>query len=199
MLVEHLGRSPRIHDSAWIAPSATVSGDVEIGPDTRVSFGAVLTAEGGPVRVGSQCVIMENAVLRGTPRHPLTIGNHVLVGPNAYLSGCSVGDEAFIATGAAVFNAASIGAKAEVRINGVVHLRTTLPDEGVVPIGWVAVGDPLSILPAGSSDDIWDKLRPLNFPKEVFGVDRSSEMMIEITSRYTDSLGKHKDDRIIED
>jgi carbonic anhydrase/acetyltransferase-like protein (isoleucine patch superfamily) len=199
MLVEHLGKSPRIHESAWVAPSATVAGDVEVGPDTRVLFGAVLTAEGGPIRIGSQSVIMENAVLRGAPRHPLTVGNHVLIGPHAYLSGCSVADEAFVATGAAVFNGASIGAKAEVRINGIVHVGTSLPDGTVVPIGWVAVGDPASILPASSAEEIWEKLRPLNFPKEVFGVDRSEEMMVDIMSRYSRSLSRHKDDRIIED
>lgn len=198
MLVEHLGRSPRIHPSAWVAPSATVSGDVEIGPETRVLFGAVLTSEGGPVTVGSRCVIMENAVLRATPKHPLTIGDHVLVGPNAHLSGCQVEDQAFIATGAAVFNGARIGRGAEVRINGTVHVLTALPDESVVPIGWVAVGDPPAILPPSDNDQIWERLRPLNFPKEVFGVERSPQMMVEIMDRYTNSLSTHDQDKPVE-
>jgi len=54
--------------------------------------GAVLTAEGGPIEVGPRCVIMENAVLRGTKRHPLRLGADVLVGPRAYLTGCAVED-----------------------------------------------------------------------------------------------------------
>ncbi len=135
MLIEHAGKCPRIHQSAWVAPTATISGDIEIGPETRVLFGAVLTAEGGPIRVGSRCVIMENAVLRGTPKHPLSIGGRVLVGPRAYLSGCTVGDEAFLATGTTIFNGARIGRRTEVRINGTVHLKTILPDEALVPIG----------------------------------------------------------------
>ncbi len=198
MLVEHDGKSPRIHESAWVAPNAVVSGDVEIGSDTRVLFGAVLTADGGAVRVGSRCVIMENAVLRGTRKHPLVIGHRVLVGPRSYLSGCEVGDEAFLATGSTVFNGARIGRRAEVRVNGTVHLKTVLPDEALVPIGWVAVGDPASIVPPDRHDEIWAIQEPLDFPQEIFGVERSSDMMTEIMARYTRSLASHAEDRIID-
>lgn len=198
MLIEHAGKSPRIHESAWVAPTATISGDVEIGSESRVLFGAVLTADGGPIRVGSRCVIMENAVLRGTGRFPLTIGDRVLIGPRAYLSGCTVDDEAFLATGTAIFNGARIGHRAEVRVNGIVHLNTVLPDEALVPIGWVAVGNPASILPADRHDDIWAIQEPLDFPFEVFGVDRSPDMMTEIMNRYSRSLGRHAGDRFIE-
>lgn len=127
MLIKHAGRSPRIHESAWVAPGAIVSGDVEIGPESRVLFGAVITADGGPVRVGSQCVIMENAVLRGTRKHPLSIGNRLLVGLRAYLSGCTVNDETVLATGSTVFNGAVLGQRTEVQVNGTVHLKTVLP------------------------------------------------------------------------
>ena len=154
MLIEHAGVSPRIHPSAWVAPNATVAGAVEIGPESRVLFGAVLTADGCPVWVGFQCVVMENAVIRGTPKHPLRIGDRVLAGPSAYLSGCTIDDEAFLATGSAVFDGAHIGYRAEVRVNGTEHLRTVLPDEAVVPIGWVAVGDPAEVLPPDRHDEI---------------------------------------------
>jgi carbonic anhydrase/acetyltransferase-like protein (isoleucine patch superfamily) len=198
MLIEHAGKSPRIHESAWVAPNATISGDVEIGPESRVLFGAVITADGGPIRVGSRCVIMENAVLRGTGRSPLAIGNRVLIGPRAYLSGCTVDDEAFLAAGTAIFNGARIGHRAEVRVNGTVHLNTVIPDGVLVPIGWVAVGNPASILPPDRHDDIWAIQEPLDFPSEVFGVDRSPEMMTEIMDRYSRSLGRHATDRIID-
>jgi carbonic anhydrase/acetyltransferase-like protein (isoleucine patch superfamily) len=133
MLVEHRGKCPDIHESAYVAPNAVVCGDVTIGENSRILFGAVLVAEGGPVVVGSHCIIMENAVIRGTPRHPTRLGDHVLVGPRAYLTGCIVEDCAFLATGATVFNGARIGPRAEVRINGLVHLRTVLPADAVVP------------------------------------------------------------------
>lgn len=198
MLIEHSGQSPRIHSSAWVAPSATIAGDVEVGPQSRVLFGAVLTADGGPVRLGSNCVVMENAVLRGTRKRPLRIGDRVLVGPRAYLSGCRVEDEAFLATGSTVFNGAHIGRRAEVRVNGTVHINSHLADEAVVPISWVAVGNPAEILGPDRHDEIWSIQEPLDFPGEVFGVDRSPDMMTEIMVKYTAGLGSHSEDRIIE-
>ena len=77
MLLEHQGKRPHIHETAYIAPTATVCGDVTIGAESRVLFGAVLVAEGGSVIIGGHCIIMEQAVLRGTARHivPLKLTN----------------------------------------------------------------------------------------------------------------------------
>lgn len=201
MLMEHLGESPKVHESAYIAPNATLCGDVTVGENCRVLFGAVLTAEGGPIELGSDTIIMENAVVRATARHPVRIGSHVLVGPGAYCSGCTVDDFAFLATGATVFNGARIGRGAEVRIHGVVHLRTHLEEGAVVPIGWVAVGKPVEILPPKDHDRIWGIQKPLDFPKEVFGQNRGpmDEMMRKLTTRYSRALGAHRDDRVLEE
>jgi carbonic anhydrase/acetyltransferase-like protein (isoleucine patch superfamily) len=200
MLLEHLGKSPKIHESAYIAPNATVCGDVTLGENCRVLFGAVLTAEGGPIDLGHDTIVMENAVVRATSRHPVRVGNHVLVGPGAYLSGCIVEDHAFIATGATIFNGARIGREAEVRIHGVVHLRTKLEPGTVVPIGWVAVGRPVEILPPKDHDRIWGIQKPLDFPKEVFGQDRGpmEKMMTDLTTRYARALGAHAEDRVLD-
>ncbi len=101
-------------------------------------FGAQVIAEGGAISIGRECIVMENAVLRSTARHSLAIGNNCLVGPNSHVVGCSVEDEVFIATGAAVFHAARLGKGSEVRINAVVHLNTHVAPGETVPIGWVA-------------------------------------------------------------
>ncbi len=201
MLIEHRGKRPRVHESAYIAPNATLSGDVVVGPDCRVMFGAVLTAEGGPVEIGAQCIIMENAVIRGTPKHPTRLGDHVLVGPRAYLTGCTIADDVFLATGATVFNGTESGARAEVRINGTVHLMSRLPPDTTVPIGWVAVGDPAEIRPANEHEEIWAVQEKLDFPGTVFGLARPApgeSLMPELTRRYARALARHKDDRIIE-
>jgi carbonic anhydrase/acetyltransferase-like protein (isoleucine patch superfamily) len=200
MLIEHLGRRPTIDPTARIAPTAVLCGDVRLGPDTSVGFGAVLTAESGPIVVGRQCVIMENAVIRGTKRHPASVGDHVLVGPGAYLSGCAIHECAFLATSSRVFNGATVGARAEVRINATVHLLTNLPEDATVPIGWVAVGDPAQILPPEAHDEIWAIQEPLNFPKAVFGVDRpgpGETRMPEVMARYCRALSRHRDDRVL--
>ena len=201
MLIEHQGKRPQIDKSAYVAPNAVVCGDVVIGENSRVLFGAVLVAEGGPVVIGSQCVVMENAVIRGTARHPARLGDHVLVGPRAYLTGCTVEDDVFLATGSTVFNGAKLGQGTEVRINGIVHLKTVMPADTVVPIGWIAVGDPAEILPPNDHDRIWALQEPLNFPRTVFGLERApagETIMPELTRRYTKALGKHQGDGMLE-
>jgi carbonic anhydrase/acetyltransferase-like protein (isoleucine patch superfamily) len=201
MRIEHRGHAPVIDPSAYVAPSAVVSGAVRLGAHVRVLHGAVLTAEGGPVELGAHCIVMEQAVLRGTARHPVRMGHHVLVGPRAYLSGCTVGDYAFLATGATVFNGAVIGRGAEVRINGVVHLRTVLPAEAVVPIGWVAVGDPAQVWPPQEHERIWALQAPLDFPRTVFGLERAAPepLMTRLTERYAQALAAHGADRVLDD
>lgn len=197
MLLDHQGKQPHIHESTYIAPTATVCGDVTIGENCRILFGAVIVAEGGVVEIGRQCVIMENAVIRGTRRHPVQIGDQVLVGPRAYLTGCRVEDNVFLATGATLFNGARIGTRSEVRINGVVHLKTVLLPDTVVPIGWIAVGDPAEILPPAEHERIWAIQEQLDFPKEVFGLERAAlgeTIMPEMMRRYARALDRHRED-----
>ncbi|HTZ77901.1 MAG TPA: gamma carbonic anhydrase family protein [Stellaceae bacterium] len=200
MLLVHDGKRPSIDPSARIAPNAVLCGDVTVGANCSVGFGAVLTAESGAITIGANCVIMDTAVIRGVRRSPVRIGDNVLVGPHAYLTGCEVADSAFIATGATVFNGARIGARAEVRINGIVHLRSVLPPDAVVPLGWIAVGDPAEILPPDQHERIWSIQKALDFPRFVFGVERPAEgesLMPEVMPRYAASLRRHlKDEEI---
>ena len=201
MLLEHEGLRPRIHESAYVAPTAVVCGDITIGPECRVLFGAVLTAESGPVVLGSRCIVMEQAVLRGTRACPLRLGSHVLVGPHAHLSGCTVEDDVFIATGASIFNGAHIGTRSVVRINGVVHIKTVLAPDTVVPIGWIAVGDPAQILPPREHERVSAALEALNFSRSVFGLDPAppgQTNMPERTRRYARALGRYRSDRILD-
>jgi carbonic anhydrase/acetyltransferase-like protein (isoleucine patch superfamily) len=196
MLIAHGSKHPEIAASAWVAPDATVCGDVIVGPGTRILYGARLIGEGGGrIRIGANCIIMENAVIRGSHRHPCTIGDHCLIGPNAHVAGAVLEDQVFVATGAAIFHGAHLGQGAEVRVHATVHLRTRLEPGATVPIGWVAVGDPASILPPDQHDRIWALQEPLSFPESVYGLNRSTpDLMIEITRSLSETLGSHSGD-----
>ena len=198
MIIAHDGNTPVIDPTAWVAPDATACGGVTIGPRTRVMHGARIIAEGGRIAIGEQCIILENAVVRSTTRHPARIGDHCLVGPNAHVVGCTVEDEVFIATGAAIFHGATLGRGSEVRVGGTVHLRSRLPAGGTVPIGWVAVGDPIHILPPDRHESIWSVHEPLNFPLAVYGIDRDELSMAKVTQRLSDALASHATDEIVE-
>lgn len=197
MFVSHQGRVPRVHESAWIAPGAIVSGDVTIGADCRILPGAVIAAEDECIRIGDCNIVLENAVLRSTTGHAVRIGNHCLVGPNAHLAGCTLEDEVFIATGASIFHGSEIGRGSEVRINGVVHVRSILPPQSLVPIGWVAVGRPAEILPPDRHDDIWAIQKTLGFAKTVYGISHQEGGMRAITERLSQRLDSSRDDQVI--
>ena len=198
MRFAHLGAVPRIHPDAVVAPTAVISGDVTIGAGCQVLHGAVITAEGGAVTLAENVIVMENALVRATATNPVHVGSHVLVGPMASISGAVIDDEVFLATGTRVFNGAHIGARSEVRINAVVHLRTVLPADTVVPIGWVAVGQPPQILPPERDEEIRQAQRELDFPGYVFGLDRETpDLMVQLTERYGRSLARHADDEAL--
>ena len=192
MLIEHRGRSPQVDPSAYVAPTAVLCGDVRVGPDARILFGAVLTAEDGAVEVGARCVVMENALLRGRARHPVRLGDDVLVGPHAHVNGANVGDGCFLATGCALFPGARLADGVEVRVHGVVQVNTGLAAGAVVPIGWVAVGDPAQVLPPERHDDIWAVQAGLDFPGTVYGVGRDTsprERMERQSAWFASHLG----------
>ncbi|MFT4212973.1 MAG: gamma carbonic anhydrase family protein [Microbacterium sp.] len=191
----HLGSSPRIHPDAVVAPTAVISGDVTIDAGSQVLHGAVITAEGSPITIGRNVIVMENALIRASSVHPVHIGDHVLVGPMASISGAVVEDEVYLATGSRVVNGARVGKGSLVRTNAVVHLRTTLPAGTVVPLGWVAIGEPMRLLPAAEAEAIDPARRELDFPGFVFGLDGDApDYMVQLTERYGSSLARHAAD-----
>jgi carbonic anhydrase/acetyltransferase-like protein (isoleucine patch superfamily) len=189
----HRGRRPQVDPAAYVAPTAVLCGDVRIAAGARILFGAVLTAEDGQVTIGPNCIVMENALIRGRQDHPAEAGSDVLVGPHAHVNGASIGDGCFIATGAALFPGARLGPRSEVRINGIVHVNTVLPADSLVPIGWIAVGSPAQILAPDRHDEIWAILRPLDFPQTVYGVSRQTPAA-ERMARQTAWFAAHRDD-----
>ena len=201
MFVEHRLKNPRVSESAYIAPTAVLCGDVTVGPHSRVLFGAVITAEGGPVEIGSNCVIMENAVVRGVPGQETRLGDDVLVGPHAHLTGCVIEGSSRIATGAMVFNGARIETGAEVEFNAVVYVNTVVPSGVAVPMGWFAGGQPAELVPPGDWDRIRAIMGPLDYPGTVFGVGTSHNgaAMSDVARRYARGLALHHQDHIVPD
>ncbi len=196
MQFEHLGARPRIHPDAVVAPTAVISGDVTIGAGAQVLHGAIITAEGGPVVLGEHVIVMENALIRATAANAVRIGDHTLVGTLASVAGATLDEEVFLASGARVFNGARVGRRCEVRINAIVHRHTVLPERTVVPIGWVAVGDPVRLLSPDRHEEIGAAQPELDFPGYVFGVDRDTpDLMVQLTERYGTSLARHAHDR----
>lgn len=201
MIINHQGKIPQIDPTAYIAPNAAVCGEVRIGKNARIMFGAQVIAENSSIEIGDNCIVLENAVIRGTDDHPVRIGNNCLIGPNAHLAGCTLEDCVFVATGAAIFHGAVLETGSEVCIHGVVHLSSVLTKDTSVPIGWIAIGNPAQIFPPEKHKEIWSIQKPLNFPKTVYGVERPASgepnNMPAICQTMSDRLAGHYTDETI--
>jgi carbonic anhydrase/acetyltransferase-like protein (isoleucine patch superfamily) len=201
MLMRHAGNVPQVDPTAWVAPTAVLTGAVRVGPMTRIMHGAVITAHGSAeATIGRECVVMEQAVLRAAGRWPLTIGDRCLIGPHAYLTGCRIGARSFIATGAMVFNGASLGEACVVALDGKVHIDTDLRADGRVPMGYIAVGRPAVLYAPDDAPVAHDAVDRIGFMSYVFGVDLEgksrAETMDEAMSKYVRALGAHTDDEL---
>ena len=194
MLLEHRGRRPVVPESAYVAPSAVLCGAVVLGEGSRVLHGAVLTAENGEVRLGENSVVMENALVRGRADHPALIGDAVLVGPHAHVNGATVENEVFIATGAALFPGSVAGTGAELRINSVLHVNSHLEAGTILPIGWIAAGNPAQLFSPDRHEELWQIQRELDFSGTVYGVPRGTPMR-DIMARQSAFYGEHASDR----
>ena len=193
MLYEHRGRRPVVPESAYVAPSAVLCGAVVLGEGSRVLHGAVLTAENGEVHLGENSVVMENALVRGRADHPALIADAVLVGPHAHVNGATVEEEVFIATGAALFPGSVAGAGSELRINSVLQVNSRLEPGAVLPIGWIAVGNPAQLFSPDRHEELWAIQRDLDFPGTVYGVPRGTPMR-DIMARQSEYYGAHAQD-----
>ncbi len=141
-------KRPRIHPTAVLAPSATIIGDVVIGPRTSIWPGAVIRGDYGYVRIGSNCSIQDNVVVHCSAENPTIIGNGVTVAHSAVMHACRVGDECLIGVGAIIFDGASLGKHSILGVGS-----TVLGGERIPPRS-VAVGAPAKVIRTVTRNDL---------------------------------------------
>lgn len=103
------GVAPRIAQTAWVADSAQVMGDVTVEADASVWFGVVARGDTDHLHIGEGSNIQDGCVLHADVGQPLVVGRHVTVGHKVMLHGCTIGDESLIGIGAVILNGAKIG------------------------------------------------------------------------------------------
>jgi serine acetyltransferase len=90
MILANGTKKPKIHSSAYVAPTATIFGDVTIGQGCAILHGAMVIAEGSPVAIGNDCVVMENAVVKSAGQYGVKVGDECLIGPHASVIGVAL-------------------------------------------------------------------------------------------------------------
>ena len=126
------GTQPRVADSAWVADSAQVMGNVVLGEDSSVWFGTVIRGDTETITVGRGSNIQDASVLHADIGKPLTIGDNVTVGHQVMLHGCTFGDESLIGIGAIVLNGAKIGRHCLVGAGALVTEGKEFPDGSMI-------------------------------------------------------------------
>lgn len=121
------GTSPRIHPSAWIAPNATIIGDVEIGPDSSVFYGCVLRGDSGYIRIGARTNIQDGSVVHVDEDAPAILGDDVTVGHQALVHGARVGDGTLVGMKSALLSGSVVGPGALVAAGAVVLEGAEIP------------------------------------------------------------------------
>ena len=129
-LYDYRGIRPRVAASAFLFPTAEVTGDVVIGERTIIGAGVKIIGDShGPVRIGSDVQILENTVLHLLPDNDLIVHDGVIIGPGAMIHGCRIGARSVIEPGAIVCDHAVIGPGSVVRAGAVVKQRSAFPAE----------------------------------------------------------------------
>lgn len=119
-------------DTNWIAPDANLIGDVHLGRNVGIWFGAVLRGDNEPIIIGSDTNIQEHTVMHTDMGFPLTVGKGCTVGHRAILHGCTVGDNSLIGMGATVLNGAKIGENSLVGAAALVTEGREFPDNSLI-------------------------------------------------------------------
>lgn len=125
--MNHAKITPSIPDSAWVADTATVRGQVTLGEHVSIWFSAVLRGDEAPITVGDNTNVQDGAVLHVSAGFPCVVGASVTIGHRAVVHGCTVEDGALIGMGAIVLDGAHIGAGAVVAAGAVVSPGMTIP------------------------------------------------------------------------
>ncbi|MFE9439012.1 gamma carbonic anhydrase family protein [Streptomyces sp. NPDC006602] len=133
------GKEPNIHQEAFVAPTASVIGDVTLEAGASVWYGAVLRGDVERISVGAQSNIQDNCTLHADPGFPVTIGERVSVGHNAVVHGASVWNDCLIGMGATILNGAVIGA------GSLVAAQALVPQGMQVPPGSLVAGVPAKV------------------------------------------------------
>jgi gamma-carbonic anhydrase len=143
------GKEPRLADSVWLADGAVVVGDVEIGPESSIWFGAIVRGDVNHVRIGARTNVQDCSVLHVTSRtHPTVVGDDVTIGHRVTLHGCTVKDRCLVGIAAVVMDGAVVGEDAMVGAGSLV------PPGMVVPPRTLAVGSPARVKRDLTPDEI---------------------------------------------
>lgn len=134
MLVQVKGKKPKVDEKTFIAENSSIIGEVSIGKDCGIWFGAVLRGDESKITIGNETNIQDNAVLHGDSEYAVEIGNGVTIGHGAIIHGCEIEENCLVGMGAIILNGAKIGKNTMIAAGSLVSQNKEIP-EGVLVLG----------------------------------------------------------------
>src|SRR3954447_11930823 len=131
-MAERLRRGPQIAASAFVVPNATIVGDVSLGEESSVWYGAVLRGDINRIVIGAQSNVQDNAVIHLSDDYAATLGERVTVGHSAIVHACTIDDEVLVGMGAIILDGAEIGARSIIGANALVTVGKKIPPGSLV-------------------------------------------------------------------
>jgi carbonic anhydrase/acetyltransferase-like protein (isoleucine patch superfamily) len=159
-LFEFEGKRPVIADDAFVAPTATLIGDVTVESGASVWYGAVLRGDEGPIVIRENANVQDNSVLHCPPTVTTEIGRGATVGHQCVVHGAVLEDEALVGNGTVVLDGARIGA------GSLIAAHSLVQPGAVIPSGVLAAGSPAVVKRAiaGTPAEMWVKMNPTHYP-----------------------------------
>ena len=150
------GRTPTVHPDAFVAPTATLVGDVTVEAGASVWYGAVLRADYSPVIVRAGANVQDGSILHGPPDHPTEVGPGATVAHLCVVHGAFLGEECLVANGSTVLDGARIGARTMIAAHSLVAAGAD------IPAGVLAAGSPAVVKKPieGTGAEFWVKMNP---------------------------------------
>ena len=146
-VAQRLSLGPRIHSTAFVVPNATVIGDVTLGAESSVWYGAVLRGDINRIVIGAQTNLQDGVIVHLADAYPAIVGERVTVGHGAIIHACTVDDEVLIGMGATILDGAEIGARSIIGAKALVTGGMTIPP------GSLVVGAPAKVTRQLSTDE----------------------------------------------
>jgi carbonic anhydrase/acetyltransferase-like protein (isoleucine patch superfamily) len=172
-LLPHGDTSPKVASSAWVAPGAYVIGDVSLGEESSVWYGAVLRGDTEPIRIGDRTNVQDGCILHADPGFPAIVGEGCVVGHNAVVHGCAIGDNSLVGMSATILNGAKIGEGSIVAAGAVVPEGREFPPRSLI------VG-----VPAKRAGDVTDE--------QTADIERGASEYVERAAAHRASLSESR-------
>ena len=171
-------KKPKNSGENWVAPNATIIGDVTLEKNSSIWFNATLRGDVENIHIGEGSNIQDGSVLHTDPGYPLKVGKNVTVGHMVMLHGCTIGDNSLIGIGAVILNNAKIGKNCLIGAKALITENKEIPDNSLV------IGSPGKVVREITEDDKKKQLLRIRNTIKTIGKDILNLSFKELTNHF---------------